>query len=188
MSGPDPLFAPAPRGILPERKELVEVFGFSSDLSCAFSEKRSPITPIDNRHPTEPNTSFALDILFQLLLYLQRELPGRTEMPIIEYKPKLFDLVHAKRTCGKGAAGEVRVYIIGILILLFAPNLIYTGYLLLGVLMVLIGMADVFNVLPEHLLAPVLEWNRNPKFKEQHRLTLTTEEPTSPYRRYRLDS
>ena len=96
-------------------------------------------------------------------------------MLTIEYKPKLSDLIHAARTW-KGSRWKSPSIIIGILILLFGFYLIYTGYLLLGILMVLIGVADMFNILPEHLLAPVMEWNRNPKFKEQHRLTFTQDE------------
>jgi hypothetical protein len=92
----------------------------------------------------------------------------------ISYRPTQADLVHAARVW-EGRHWKVARYVV-------AGTLIACGAFLLvaagrwwGCAFVLVGLLEAFNLLPAAVLGAVLEFRANPKFREEHHLTLTPE-------------
>jgi hypothetical protein len=93
----------------------------------------------------------------------------------ITYRPKLGDLVHAARVCDGHQRKALRLAV-GFVMLACSFFLICVQWYVWASLFILFGVIELFNLLPSQVIGALIQWKTNPKFGEEHHLTLTTEE------------
>jgi len=90
----------------------------------------------------------------------------------IVFRPELGDLVHAARSW-EANESKTANRAIGMALLLCGGFLLYTTSYVWGMLFLLVGTLELFNLLPASVIRAVIEYRSNPKFREEYQLTLT---------------
>jgi len=92
----------------------------------------------------------------------------------ITYVPTQGDLIHAARAW-EGRHWRIARYVVAALLVACGSFLIVGAGELWGGIFVLVGQLEALNLLPAAVVRAMIEYRTNPKFREEVRLTLTSD-------------
>ena len=98
----------------------------------------------------------------------------RTIVMTLKYTPIQADLVHAARAW-EGQHWAMARYIVAATLLCVGAFSLYVGMVWWAVAFCFFGVLEAFNLLPAAVLRALIEFRSNPKFREEHELTLSKE-------------
>lgn len=93
----------------------------------------------------------------------------------LTYRPALADLIHAARMW-EANHWKIANRIVAGAMIVFGALLIYVNKYHWSALFIFLGVFEFFNLLPAAVIRACIEWQINPKFREEYQLSITRED------------